>query len=68
VEEEGKNSHRGMVTAECVNPPGAAQHPLEPTAPSALVVSRPFGFGGGSLSEAVPPHPALRLSFSVSAL
>jgi hypothetical protein len=32
---------------------------------SALVVSRFFGFGGTFVQSGGPPHPALRLSFSV---
>jgi membrane protease YdiL (CAAX protease family) len=43
----------------------AAQHPLEPTAPSALVVSRLFRFVGILIQSGGPAHPALRLSFSV---
>jgi hypothetical protein len=45
----------------------AAQHSLQPTAPSALVVSRPFEFVGIFIQSGGPAHPALRLSFSVSA-
>ena len=44
----------------------AAQHALQPTAPSALVVSRPFGFVGILVQSGGPPHPALRLSSAVS--
>ena len=43
----------------------AAQHPLQPTAPSALVVSRPFDFAGILVQCGGLAHPALRLSFSV---
>jgi hypothetical protein len=42
-----------------------AQHPLEPTAPSALVVSRLFDFFGGLVQNSGFAHPAPRLSFSV---
>jgi len=44
---------------------GAAQHPLEPTAPSALVVLRPLGFVGMLVQDGGRANPALRLSFSV---
>jgi hypothetical protein len=43
----------------------AAQHSLEPTAPSALVVSRLFGFVGRLVQCDGCANPALRLSFSV---
>jgi hypothetical protein len=43
----------------------AAQPTLEPTAPSALVVSRLFGFVGKLVQGSGCANPALRLSFSV---
>jgi hypothetical protein len=42
-----------------------AQHPLEPTAPSALIESRLFDFDGTLAREVDSVNPALRLSFSV---
>jgi len=45
--------------------PSAAQPALEPTAPSALVVSRLFGFVGKLVQSGDSVNPALRLSFSV---